>query len=181
MRSFPVSDDLVALIWKWAHPKPFEQLTFDDALRRVISEIKEVKASRNSGKPTTIASTKENDDPLAELDALLEPQRQRAPKVDLRELVKKGLLEDGEDLYLIDYQGRRVGNEKATVSGSKLKYKGKTYSMSPLAGQLLSKAGFRDTQYRGPMFWARADGQSVLTLHLNCHRRHQANEATAQA
>jgi hypothetical protein len=35
---FDVDDDLVALIWQLAKPKPFEQLTFSQALRRVLAE-----------------------------------------------------------------------------------------------------------------------------------------------
>ncbi len=34
---FDVDDDLVALIWQLAKPKPFEQLTFSQALRRVLA------------------------------------------------------------------------------------------------------------------------------------------------
>ena len=34
---FDVDDDLVALIWQLAKPKPFEQLTFSQALRRILA------------------------------------------------------------------------------------------------------------------------------------------------
>jgi hypothetical protein len=34
---FDVDDDLVALIWQLAKPKPFEQLTFSQALRRLLT------------------------------------------------------------------------------------------------------------------------------------------------
>ena len=33
-----VDDDIVALVWKLAKPKPFENLTFNGALRRVFQE-----------------------------------------------------------------------------------------------------------------------------------------------
>ena len=33
---FDVDDDLVALIWQLAKPKPFEQLTFSQALRQIL-------------------------------------------------------------------------------------------------------------------------------------------------
>ncbi len=37
MNAFPVDDDLVALIWERAKPKPFENLTFSQALRKVLA------------------------------------------------------------------------------------------------------------------------------------------------
>lgn len=38
MQQFNVDDDIVALVWKLANPKPFENLTFTAALRRVFRE-----------------------------------------------------------------------------------------------------------------------------------------------
>jgi hypothetical protein len=38
MQQFNVDDDIVALVWKLAKPKPFENLTFNGALRRVFHE-----------------------------------------------------------------------------------------------------------------------------------------------
>lgn len=38
MQQFNVDDDIVALVWKLAKPKPFENLTFNGALRRVFQE-----------------------------------------------------------------------------------------------------------------------------------------------
>jgi hypothetical protein len=39
MQQFSVSDDLVVLVWKRARPKPFENLTFDAALRRTFQSL----------------------------------------------------------------------------------------------------------------------------------------------
>ena len=36
MQSFEVDDDLSALVWRLAKPKPFENLSFSAALRRVL-------------------------------------------------------------------------------------------------------------------------------------------------
>jgi hypothetical protein len=36
MPQFPVDDDLAALVWRLAKPKPFENLSFSAALRRVL-------------------------------------------------------------------------------------------------------------------------------------------------
>lgn len=38
MQQFNVDDDIVALVWKLAKPKPFENLTFNGALRRVFQK-----------------------------------------------------------------------------------------------------------------------------------------------
>ena len=38
MQQFNVDDDIVALVWRLAKPKPFENLTFNAALRRVFHE-----------------------------------------------------------------------------------------------------------------------------------------------
>lgn len=38
MPQFTVDDDLAALVWQLAGPKPFENLTFSSALRRVLQE-----------------------------------------------------------------------------------------------------------------------------------------------
>jgi hypothetical protein len=35
-QQFPVDDDLAALVWQLAKPKPFENLSFSAALRRVL-------------------------------------------------------------------------------------------------------------------------------------------------
>lgn len=39
MPKFTVDDDLVALVWQLAKPKPFEDLPFSSALRRVLQEL----------------------------------------------------------------------------------------------------------------------------------------------
>ena len=39
MPNFDVDDKLTAIVWKLAKPKPFEQLTFNEALWRIIKEI----------------------------------------------------------------------------------------------------------------------------------------------
>ncbi|WP_074743668.1 hypothetical protein [Nitrosospira multiformis] len=42
MPQFHVDDDVVAAIWKLANPKPFENLSFNTALRRVIAGFAQV-------------------------------------------------------------------------------------------------------------------------------------------
>lgn len=103
-----------------------------------------------------------------ELDALLQEsmsaQRTKAPKADLTVLAKKGLLADGEKLFLVDYQGKRIPHQEAVVAGSLLAYKGRTYTMSNLAQELLRGVGFKSGAVRGPSHWSNAKGATVTDL-----------------
>lgn len=167
MPEFHVDDEVVEAVWRRANPKPFENLTFNTALRRVL-ELPNGAARNAMPQPGHAESTQgpgKND----ELDQLLDEAltarpRLKAPKADLRELVQAGLLRNGEELYLIDYQGARVQQYKATVSGGLLQFKGQSYSMSDLARDLLKKVGFRSDAVRGPAHWANARGVSVRDL-----------------
>jgi len=74
-QQFPVDDDLVALVWKFARPRPFENLSFSAALRRALQNgraYKDLKhdtlddlyaealaASREKGKKTPTPSPSE--------------------------------------------------------------------------------------------------------------------------
>ena len=136
MREFPVDDDLVALIWQRADPRPFEQLSFSEALRRVL------KLPRSP----------------------LEDPRRRAPKADLHELVRLGVLRESQELFLLGYQRNRVGPYKATISGGRLLFKGQLSSMSTHARDLLKKEGFSSDSVRGPEHWATSDGTRVCDL-----------------
>lgn len=48
MPQFYVDDDVAAAIWRLANPKPFENLSFDTALRRVIDGFVQVVEHSNS-------------------------------------------------------------------------------------------------------------------------------------
>lgn len=66
MQSFNVDDDIVALVWKLAKPKPFENLDFNGALRRIFQK--------------QLGSTSKDSD-LDDLEALLgeSPAPKKAP------------------------------------------------------------------------------------------------------
>lgn len=49
MTNFSVDEDLVSLIWERAKPKPFENLTFSQALRRVLIDATD--KSNNPDRP----------------------------------------------------------------------------------------------------------------------------------
>lgn len=162
MQTFTVDDDLVDLVWERAGAKRFD--SFSDALRRIL-QVNGAQVPQRTGKP--VSKPPSGEELLAELEQFAPGKaapRQRVPKAELRELVKRGLLAEGQELFLIDYQGSRIADVKATVSGSKLKYKGKLDSMSPLAGRLLKGAGFAASSYSGPRHWATADGTSIWNL-----------------
>lgn len=50
MSNFFVSNDVAAAIWKLANPKPFEHLSFEDALRRLIPGLPPAKMADNEHK-----------------------------------------------------------------------------------------------------------------------------------
>jgi hypothetical protein len=179
VQTFPVDDDVVEAVWRLVNPKPFENLSFSAALRRVLAMVE------NGGKPQAVPSVASQanrsipthglEDLLAEVSA--SKDRSKAPKADLRKLVKAGLLQDNEELYLINYQGVRVQQYKATVSGNHLLYKGGRYSMSDLARDLLKTVGFRSDSVRGPSHWVNAHGISVRDLWQELRDKQTAKRA----
>ncbi len=171
MRQFPVDEDVVTLVWQRANPKPFEQLSFSNALRRVLSsQSPQVGSSdHQEGSVSPSSADSQNalsaDDLLAELDiADGSGRRRRAPKADLGELVRMGLLRNGQELFFIDYRGNRRGQHKASVSGGNLLFKGQIHSMSALSRALLKKEGFSSDSVRGPEHWATSEGTRVVDL-----------------
>jgi hypothetical protein len=158
MRSFPVDDDLVAMIWEKARPQPFEHLSFSDALRRVLS---------TSAAPLPQAQAAPEIDAdalLAELAAMPTPARSRAPKADLRELVRLGILNEGQELIFFDYKGHPQPKHKAKVVGADLSYKGARHSMSALSSLLLKQDGYIAEAVRGPDHWGTVEGKRVREL-----------------
>ncbi|MCX5649654.1 MAG: hypothetical protein NTX40_11270 [Planctomycetota bacterium] len=94
----------------------------------------------------------------------------KAKKVRLKELVDRGLIRDGESVFLY-YQGRgRIGKEQAKVvaAENKLKYgrDGQHYSVSDLAAQLLRKHGVITHKYpvQGPLYWQTEMGKTLNEL-----------------
>ena len=94
MKTFLVDDDLVALVWELADPRPFENLSFSDALRRLLPKAQSKVASGKGARNPSVAEL------LAELDALPEAelknhatgklkQRSRAPSPDPKDWVSR--------------------------------------------------------------------------------------------
>lgn len=103
-------------------------------------------------------------DPLLSESLAITSGRSKAPKADIQLLCQKGLLRNGQKLYLIDYQSNRVQKISASISGADLIFNGQRYSMSNLAQQLLSQAGFKSNSVRGPAHWITEDGKTVKDL-----------------
>ncbi|HET7062045.1 MAG TPA: hypothetical protein VFI43_07690 [Nitrosospira sp.] len=90
--------------------------------------------------------------------------RGKAPKANLRDLVRVGSLSEGQVLYLHDYRGTKVGGVEACIHGNNLEYKGQIQSMSALARAHMKIQGYDNDSYRGPEHWFTAQGQSVKDL-----------------
>lgn len=161
METIEIDKDVFAHLQK--HAKPFVD-TPNSTLRRLLEIDKNVVTSGNQ----KIASSPvvNLDDLLAESVALMSSKRKKAPKADLNVLVKKGTLQSGQKLYLVDYQGNKVNGVAATIMNNRLLYNSQSYSMSDLAEELLKKIGFISNAVRGPAHWVTDGGKSVKDLWL---------------
>jgi len=88
----------------------------------------------------------------------------KSPKASLQDLTSAGLLQEGQSLYLVDYQKTRVPDYEAKIAGKGLSWNGELHSMSELAKILLKKRGFHSDAVRGPTHWSNADGITVMVL-----------------
>src|SRR5450830_792666 len=137
MESIKIDNDVFAHLQK--HALPFVD-TPNSTLRRLLGI--DVAVSAASKKNSTPVADIELDELLAESLAAAS-SRSKAPKADLEVLVKKGVLQNGEKLYLVDYQGNRVQKLVALISGGDMIYNNQRYSMSNLAQELLANVGFK--------------------------------------
>lgn len=90
--------------------------------------------------------------------------RKKQPKTDLFKLIQVGLLQEGQTLYLLDYQGKKIAGYDSIISGKNLFWNNERYSMSELAKECLKKEGFSSESVRGPAHWSNSDGISVKEL-----------------
>lgn len=88
----------------------------------------------------------------------------KKPKTNLSDLINAGLLVDGQELFLHDYQGNKLNGNKAKLFNGFLLYNAKSYSMSDLAQILLKENGFKSDSVRGPIFWYTENGKSIKDL-----------------
>lgn len=100
--------------------------------------------------------------------------RKRKPNTDLLKLIKTGVLDEGQMLFLHNYQGKKLKDEyRATISGKGLLYEGEQFSMSALARELLQVEGFSSDSVTGPEHWFTSKGESIKVLWEEYLRKNQ--------
>lgn len=152
MHTIKVDDEVFAMLQKNAKPLVDSP---NSALRKLLG-------LRVNGTPTEPAETTDELEQL--LERTMAVRRTKAPKADIKALIQAGLLRDGERVYLVDYQGKRVTQYEAVVSGALLEFRGQHYTMSNLAQGLLKKVGFKSDSVRGPSHWITAKNVSIKDL-----------------
>jgi hypothetical protein len=164
MHTIKVDDEVFALLQKNARPLVDSPNT---ALRKLLG-------LRINGAP--VEDPEVGDDPLEDLyqDAMANRanRRTKAAKANLKILVRAGLLRTGERLYLVDYQGKRLGPEASVTGTPLLEYKGQHGTMSHLAQELLKKVGFKSNSVRGPAHWVTSKNASVKDLWQQLQEKH---------
>ena len=91
-------------------------------------------------------------------------KRGKAPKTNLKDLVRVGSLAEGQRLFMQDSQGQRLEGVEAGIVGNNLEFEGEEISMSALAKRVMQSRGYQSSAYRGPKFWFTAEGKSVMEL-----------------
>ena len=149
MKTIEIDDELFGYLQSKAIP--FVE-TPNLTLRRLLLGDKPSPESRQRGVPVTAQTAKKV------------RQSKKQPKTDLPKLIQSGLLNEGQILYLYDYQTNKIDGYEATISGKSLLWNDDSYSMSELAKELLKEVGFRSESVRGPAHWYNSDGISVKEL-----------------
>lgn len=88
----------------------------------------------------------------------------KGPRTSLKELVAAGILKNGQDLHMCDYQKRLIPEVTAKIDGNHLLFRNEYYSMSQLAKIILNKQGYSSNEFRGPVFWYTSDNINIRTL-----------------
>jgi len=101
-------------------------------------------------------------DPQKPSHTLAEKTRKQ-PRTNLQEIVRAGLISDGQRL-IFQHSGKRLPEYTATISEKSLHWRGKRYSMSALAGMALETIGLDGKSVRGPLFWFTESGKSIQEL-----------------
>ncbi len=152
MPTIQIDDEIFGLLQKNA--KPFVDSP-NSTLRRMLG-------LHINGASAKLAEVPDELEQL--LKEAMDGRHIKAPKADLKTLIQAGLLRNGERLYLVDYQGKRVPQYEAVISGALLEFKGQHYTMSNLAQELLKKVGFKSDSVRGPSHWVTAKNISIKNL-----------------
>ena len=90
--------------------------------------------------------------------------KRKKRKTDINELIRAGLLNDGQRVHFRDYGGNKLKNSDTNISPSGILYQGKTYAMSEIAKLLLNQAGYTTSSVRGPAHCFTENGISIKNL-----------------
>ncbi len=166
MRHIEVDDEVFQHLQTKA--APFVD-TPNTTLRRLLGMNGAIAPSGANSNPTQAATLIDGDKLLAELEALPMPARgkkvrSKQPKADLIALIRAGVIRQGDKLFLVDYQGKKIPGYEATVANNLLIWQKQHYSMSDLARMLLKKVGYTSDSVRGPAHWCNASGITIKEL-----------------
>ncbi len=87
----------------------------------------------------------------------------KQPKTNLHDLIRSGFLSEGQKL-IFQHGTKKLPEYTVTISGKGLIWKGKSYSMSELAGKALETIGLDGTSVRGPLFCFTEDGKCIKDI-----------------
>ena len=146
MRTIQIDDDVYRALE--ARVRGFED-TPNDVLRLILGPKTQPSSTQKTAKSTDTGASR---------------KRGKAPKADLRALVRAGFLTEGETLFMHDYQGNRLNGIQAKIRDNKLEFEGQRLSMSDLTKQEMQRRGYKSNSYRGPQFWYTNRGKSVKEL-----------------
>ena len=157
METIEIDTDVFTYLQK--HARPFVD-TPNSTLRRLFGIDVSTSQVKKKSLPLLDADLEE----LLAKNPTSTDKRTKAPKANLELLIQKGFIQNGQKLYLIDYQGNRIQNASASITGVDLIYNDQRYSMSNLAQELLIKMGFKSESVRGPAHWITDKGNSIKDL-----------------
>ncbi len=157
MNAIEIDDEVFDFLEKSA--RPFLEVTPNLVLRRLLGLPA---ASPSPDLPISSGSNVRATPFIVDSTAHL--RRKKAPKANLKEIVRAGLIQDGQTLQLVDYQGNRIDQYEAVVAGGMLKFNGEHFTMSNLAKELLKQVGYESDNVRGPAHWANAEGVTIKEI-----------------
>jgi negative regulator of replication initiation len=146
MKTIEIDDEVYSYLQ--SHAIPFEENLPNATIRRLFN--------LGNTKPST-----ENEEIQKHKST---SKRKKQPKTNLLALIKVGKLQEGQKLYLYNYQGEKMNGYEAIISGKLLLRNNKSYSMSELAKICLKENGYTSDFVQGPARWFNSDGKSVIKL-----------------
>jgi hypothetical protein len=146
MKTIDVDDQ----VYKWLQTKAiaFVEQTPNDVLRRLFS----LDTGARSRTPLVTERRQSS--------------HSKQPKAYLKELVRRGYIQESEKLTFNDKRKSLSKRYAASVKGHKLCYNDMQWTMSRLTAEILERegVGIPSKAYRGPEYWCNSLGLSVKQL-----------------